>query len=120
MNTETMRRFTSYSFQQILSLLCICTQFLSLFFHSKLKECHFSYYGQFYLLIPIVSFLLNILLLQLFHLTTATAAAPAKSLVVSDSVRPHRWQPTRLLIHGILQARVLEERVACHCLLRKS
>ena len=38
------------------------------------------------------------------------AAAAAKSLqsVVSDSVRPHRWQPTRLPVPGILQARTLE------------
>ena len=28
--------------------------------------------------------------------------------VVSDSVRPHRWQPTRLPVPGILQARTLE------------
>ena len=28
--------------------------------------------------------------------------------VVSDSVRPHRWQPARLPIPGILQARILE------------
>ena len=28
--------------------------------------------------------------------------------VVSDSVRPHRWQPTRLPRSGILQARILE------------
>ena len=27
---------------------------------------------------------------------------------MSDSVRPHRWQPTRLPIPGILQARTLE------------
>ena len=37
------------------------------------------------------------------------AAAAVKSLsVVSDSVRPHRWQPTRLPVPGILQARTLE------------
>ena len=30
------------------------------------------------------------------------------ALVMSDSVRPHRWQPTRLPIPGILQARTLE------------
>ena len=30
------------------------------------------------------------------------------TLVVSDSVRPHRWQPTRLPFLGILQARTLE------------
>ena len=30
------------------------------------------------------------------------------ALVVSDSVRPHRWQPTRLPIPGILQARTPE------------
>ena len=30
------------------------------------------------------------------------------ALVVSDSVRPHRRQPTRLLVPGILQARTLE------------
>lgn len=34
----------------------INTQLLSLLFCSKLKEYHFSYYGQFYLLIPIVFF----------------------------------------------------------------
>ena len=28
--------------------------------------------------------------------------------VISNSVRPHRWQPTRLLIPGILPARTLE------------
>ena len=28
--------------------------------------------------------------------------------IVSDSVQPHRWQPTRLPIPGILQARTLE------------
>ena len=28
--------------------------------------------------------------------------------VVSDSVRPHGWQPTRLPVPGILQARTLE------------
>ena len=28
--------------------------------------------------------------------------------VVSDSVRPHRWQPTRLPVPGILLARTLE------------
>ena len=28
--------------------------------------------------------------------------------VVSDSVRPHRWQPTRLPVPGILQARTME------------
>ena len=27
---------------------------------------------------------------------------------MSDSVRPHRWQPTRLAVPGILQARTLE------------
>ena len=31
-----------------------------------------------------------------------------KSLVMSDSSRPHGLQPTRLLMHGIFQARVLE------------
>ena len=30
------------------------------------------------------------------YLTAATAAAKSLALVVSDSVRPHRWQPTRL------------------------
>ena len=30
------------------------------------------------------------------------------SSVVSDSVRPHRWQPTRLPNPGFLQARILE------------
>ena len=35
-----------------------------------------------------------------------TAAAAAKSL--QQSVQPHRWQPTRLPIPGILQARTLE------------
>ena len=29
-------------------------------------------------------------------MTIAAAAAAAVALVVSDSVRPHRWQPTRL------------------------
>ena len=37
------------------------------------------------------------------------AAAAAKSAsVVSDSVWPHRRQPTRLPVPGILQARILE------------
>ena len=31
-----------------------------------------------------------------------------EDVVVSDSVRPHRRQPTRLPIPGILQARTLE------------
>ena len=35
--------------------------------------------------------------------------------VVSDSVQPHRWQPTRLPVPGILQARTLE---CCHFLLQ--
>ena len=30
------------------------------------------------------------------------------ALVVSDSARPHRWQPNRLPVPGILQARTLE------------
>ena len=30
------------------------------------------------------------------------------ALVVSDSVRPHKWQPTRFSVPGILQARTLE------------
>ena len=90
------------------SHLCICTQLLSIFFRSKLKGCHFSYYGQFYLLIPIVSFLLNILLLQLFHFTTATAAA-AKSLQLCPTLcDPMDGSPPGSSIHGILQVRVLE------------
>jgi len=36
------------------------------------------------------------------------AAAAAVASVVSDSVRPHRQQPTRLPVPGILQARTLE------------
>ena len=32
----------------------------------------------------------------------------AVTSVVSDSVQPHKWQPTRLPIPGILQARTLE------------
>ena len=28
---------------------------------------------------------------------------------MSDSVRPHRWQPTKLPVPGILQARILEQ-----------
>ena len=35
-------------------------------------------------------------------------ATTAKSLQLSDSVRPHRQQPTRLPIPGILQAIILE------------
>ena len=39
----------------------------------------------------------------------AAAAAAAKvASVVSDSVWPHRWQPSRLPVPGILQARTLE------------
>ena len=30
------------------------------------------------------------------------------ALLMSDSVRPHRWQPTRLPVPGILQTRTLE------------
>ena len=109
MNTETVKGFTSYSLQQILTPLFICTQLLSLFSHSKLKECHFSYYGQLYLLIPLVSFLLNILLLQLFHFTTAIAAAAAKSLRLCPTVcDPMDGSPPGSSIHGILQVRVLE------------
>ena len=37
-----------------------------------------------------------------------TAAAAAKSLQSCPTVRPHRRQPTRLPIPGILQARTLE------------
>ena len=36
------------------------------------------------------------------------AAAAAVASVVSDSLLPHRRQPTRLPIPGILQARTLE------------
>ena len=109
MNTETVKGFTSYSLQQILTPLFICTQLLSLFSHSKLKECHFSYYGQLYLLIPLVSFLLNILILQLFHFTTAIAAAAAKSLRLCPTVcDPMDGSPPGSSIHGILQVRVLE------------
>ena len=36
------------------------------------------------------------------------AAAAAVASVVSNSVQPHRWQPTRLTVPGILQARTLE------------
>ena len=35
---------------------------------------------------------------------------------MSDSVRPHRWQPTRLPVPGILQAKNTE--VGCHFLLQ--
>ena len=38
----------------------------------------------------------------------AAAAAVAVASVMSDSVRPHRLQPTRSSVHGIFQARVLE------------
>ena len=43
-------------------------------------------------------------------------AAAAKSLVVSDSVRPHRWQPTRL--HGPWDSPGKNTGVGCHCLLQ--
>ena len=42
------------------------------------------------------------------HSYGCTAAAAAKSLIMSDSVQPHRLQPTGLPIPGILQARTLE------------
>ena len=42
------------------------------------------------------------------HALTRAAAAAAVTSVVSDSVRPHRRQPTRLLCPWGLQARILE------------
>ena len=48
----------------------------------------------------------------------ACAAAAAKLLVVSVSVRPHRWQPTRLLCPWDSPGKNTE--VGCHCLLRKN
>ena len=38
----------------------------------------------------------------------SAAAAAAKSLQLCPTLRPHRWQPTRLPVPGILQARTLE------------
>ena len=39
---------------------------------------------------------------------TRIYAAAAKSLQSYLTVQPHRWQPTRLPVPGILQARTLE------------
>ena len=50
-------------------------------------------------------------LLSSFHIRTWLLGRPCccwAASVVSDSVRPHRRQPTRLPIPGILQARTLE------------
>ena len=41
------------------------------------------------------------------------AAAVAVFSVVSDSVRPHRWQPLGSSVPGILQARILEWVAIC-------
>ena len=43
-----------------------------------------------------------------FKVTSTSASCCCVALVVSDSVQPHRWQPTRLSVPGILQARTLE------------
>ena len=45
--------------------------------------------------------------LSLFHHCCCCCCRQVAS-VMSDSVRPHRWQPTRLPVPGILQARTLE------------
>ena len=47
-------------------------------------------------------------ILEKLQLNCFAAAAAAVASVVSDSVRPHRRQPTRLPVPGILQARTLE------------
>ena len=49
----------------------------------------------------------RLFLLTLCHLLSLALLLLFTS-VVSDSVRPHRWQPTRLPAPGILQARTLE------------
>ena len=46
--------------------------------------------------------------LHFLVITDYSAAAAAVASVMSDPVRPHRWQPTRLRVPGILQARILE------------
>ena len=48
------------------------------------------------------------LLAQFTIVCPAAAAAAAVAPVVSNSVRPHRRQPTRLPHPGILQARILK------------
>ena len=61
----------------------------------------------------LIFFLIPIMFAKLYSLMFAAAAA--KSLVMSDSVRPHRQQPTRLLRPWILQANT---GVGCHFLLQ--
>ena len=51
--------------------------------------------------LPMALFTKLLLLLLLLLLLCPT-------LYVTNSVRPHRWQPTRLSVPGILQARTLE------------
>ena len=43
-----------------------------------------------------------------FEVNAASLACCSVTSVVSDSVWPHRWQPTRLPVPGILQARTLK------------
>ena len=45
---------------------------------------------------------------NLLRINYYVAAAAEVASVVSDSVRPHRWQPIRLPRPWILQARTLE------------
>ena len=47
----------------------------------------------------------------------AAAAAAAVASVVSDSVRPHRWQPTRL--HPLWDSQGKSPGVGCHFLLQR-
>ena len=51
-------------------------------------------------------------------LSTAAAAAAAIVSVMSNSVQPHKWQPTRLLHPWDSPGK--NTRVGCHCLLRAS
>ena len=45
---------------------------------------------------------------QMEMFSEIVAFIPAVCSVVSNSLQPHWLQPTRLLVHGILQARILE------------
>ena len=62
------------------------------------------------------SWFIYIFLLFICLKRTSHSAAAAKSLQSCPTVRPHRQQPTRLPVPGILQARILEW--GCHFLLQ--
>ena len=57
--------------------------------------------------IPFVAYCLFFFLSEVYEYYCCCYCCQVAS-VVSDSVRPHGLQPTRLSVHGILQARTLE------------